>query len=76
MTPVATRDGSALGSSVGPIAGCWRGKMGGQDKRPASSLAVCGWFNAAFPYGTGGVQPYAQQLYLIVSIACRLAIPS
>lgn len=35
-----------------------KGKGAWQDKRPASSLAVCGWFVSAFAYGTSSAAPY------------------
>lgn len=52
----------------------FRGRPGGQDKRPASLLAVCGWFVAAFLYGTAGRQPYHLPVFFIFSIFCGLAI--
>lgn len=73
MTPVATRDGSALGSSVGPIAGCWRGKMGGRDKRRASFWRVGGWFHVTIAYGSGGSLPYIPRKNLCLAKACHMA---
>jgi len=40
------------------FSGVWEEERAGQDKRPASSLAVCGWFIAVFPYGTRPAVPY------------------
>lgn len=73
MTPVATRDGSALGSSFGPIAGCWRASLGGRDKRRASFRRVGGWFHATIAYGSGGALPYITGENPCLAKACDMA---
>ena len=66
--------GKAIGLIFWAGYDCWRGNLGGRDKRRASFWRVGGWFHTTIAYGSGGGLPYIPGKNPFFAKACRMAI--